>query len=120
MVSSRFKGWLRCVLTTGLCYALFLQILLVQAVAVKTDTGLETAICHGNGEQNQNEPGGAPSAQCHFCLLPGASVALLPDDMSGAAIFFVAAASAYSVFSSDSSIVKPPPRGASRAPPAFA
>ena len=59
-------------------------------------------------------------AQCHFCWLPASSAALLPDANLGIAVRIAIAASAYFFFSANITVVRPPPRGASRAPPHLA
>ncbi len=120
MVASRSMGWFRCVLTAGLCYALVLQVMLVQAAGVEAAAGMQTVICHGDGDQNQNELDRAPLAQCHFCLMPATSVALLPGSISEVAIVFAVVVSDYAVFADGITVTRPPPRGASRAPPHFA
>ena len=119
MVASRRMRWLRFFLLAGLCYSLVLQTLLVQAAGVAAAAGPQLVLCHGNGDQ---DPAGSDDvfARCHFCWLPASSPALLPDTGLGIAASVAVTASAYSFFSANVSVLRPPPRGASRAPPHFA
>lgn len=120
MLASRCIGWLRCLLLAGLCYSLVLQTLLVQAVAVAAATAdTQFALCHGNGDQS---PGDADDAfaRCHFCWLPASGAALPPDASPALSHPVAISATAYSIFSASIVVLRPPPRGASRAPPRFA
>jgi hypothetical protein len=121
MVASRFTHWVRCVLIAGLCYGLVGQTLLVQAAGIATaTTDFQTVICHGNGDQSPADTDENPLARCHFCWLPGSSAVLLPEANFGIAAPIAFAAPAYFFFSASITVVKPPPRGFSRAPPSFA
>jgi hypothetical protein len=121
MVASRFTHWVRCVLVAGLCYCLVGQTLVVQAAGIATaTTDFQTVICHGNGDQGPADSDDGSMAQCHFCWLPASSVALLPEANFGITAPIVFAASAYAFFSASITVVRPPPRGSSRAPPRLA
>ena len=121
MAASRYMGWLRCVLIAGLCYCLVGQTLLVQAAGVAAATAdTQMVLCHGNGEPSPGETNDAPLTKCHFCWLPASGTALLPDTNPGFAVRIAIVASAYSVSFETITVVRPPPRGASRAPPYFA
>ncbi len=121
MAASRYMGWLRCVLIAGLCYCLVGQTLLVQAAGIAAATAdTQMVLCHGNGEPSPGETNDAPLAKCHFCWLPASGTALLPDANPSFAVRIAIIASAYSVSFETITVVRPPPRGASRAPPNFA
>jgi hypothetical protein len=118
MLVSRCTGWLRCVLLAGLCYALVLQALLVQAAGVAAATAdTQLVLCHGNGDQSPGESDDHPLARCHFCWLPASGTALPPEIGQTISAPVAFAASVYSFFSASIVVVRPPPRGASRAPP---
>ena len=119
MVASHRMHWLRCILLAGLCYSLVLQTLLVQSAEIVAAAGPQLVLCHGNGDQ---DPAGSDDvfARCHFCWLPASSTALLPDKGPAIAAPAAVTASAYAFFSASISVLRPPPRGASRAPPHFA
>jgi len=119
MVASRRMHWIRCVLLAGLCYSLVLQTLLVQGAGVAAAAGTDLVLCHGNGDQNPADSEDV-FARCHFCWLPASGAALLPDTGPAISVPVAITASAYCFFSARVSVVRPPPRGASRAPPHFA
>jgi hypothetical protein len=112
----------RCVLVVGLCYSLVLQTWLVQAagiVAATADT--QIVLCHGNGSQDSPaEDGDSSRTRCHFCWLPVPGVAPLPDAELGFGTRIAIAASGYFFLSNTIVVTRPPPRGASRAPPHLA
>jgi hypothetical protein len=121
MIASCYMGWLRCVLIAGLCYCLVGQTLLVQAAGIAAATAdTQMVLCHGNGEPNPGDANDDPLAKCHFCWLPASGTALIPDANPGIAARVAIDASAYSFFSESFTVVRPPPRGDSRAPPHIA
>jgi hypothetical protein len=108
---------LRRVLLAGLCYSLVLQTVLVQAAGVAAATAdTQFVLCHGNGDQSPGDDDDA-FARCHFCWLPASGAALLPHTAPAFSRPLAISATAYSFFSASIAIVRPPPRGASRAPP---
>lgn len=114
-------GWLRGVLLAGLCYSLVLQTLLVQAAGVAAATAdTQLVLCHGNGGQSPGDGDDDAFARCHFCWVPASGAALLPETGPAFSRPLAISATAYSFFSASFAIVRPPPRGASRAPPYFA
>ena len=120
MVASRRMHWLRCILLAGLCYSLVLQSLLVQAAGIAAATAdTQLVLCHGNGDQSPGD-GDDASARCHFCWVLVSGPALLPDTSPTISVPAAITASAYSFFSANITVVRPPPRGHSRAPPPFA
>jgi hypothetical protein len=121
MVASRYMRWLRCVLIAGLCYCLVGQTLLVQAAGIVAATSdSQIVLCHGNGEPSPGETNDNPLAKCHFCWLPASGTALIPDANPGFAVRVAIALPVHSVSSESITVVRPPPRGASRAPPPIA
>lgn len=118
MAQSR-TNWLRCLLVTGLCYCLFAQTLLVQAAGIVA-AAPQPVICHGIADGASGDADNDNAPQCHFCWLPASGVTLLPDLRSSLPVPVSVAASGYSVFSAPIGLVRPPPRGASRAPPSLA
>lgn len=112
--------WVRGILVVALCYCVAGQTFLVQAAgiaAVTADAG--AFLCHGDRDGTPPVSGDDPLAKCHFCWLPASGVALLPAAQCSIAERIAIAASGYSVVSQSIVVVKPPPRGASRAPPAY-
>ncbi len=118
MVASRRMRWLRFILLAGLCYSLVLQTLLVQAAGITAAVGPQLVLCHGNGDQNPADSDDV-LARCNFCWLPASGAALLPATGPAISVPVAITASAYSFLSARISVVRPPPRGASRAPPHF-
>src|SRR6476619_1478448 len=120
MVTSRRLRWLRCILLAGLCYSLVLQTLLVQAAGIAAATAdTQLVLCHGNGDQSPGDADDA-AARCHFCWVLVSGPALLPDTSPVISVPAAITTSTYSVFSASITVVRPPPRGYSRAPPHFA
>jgi hypothetical protein len=120
IVPSRCISWLRCALLAGLCYSLVLQTLLMQAAATAAAAGTEIVICHGNGDQNPGDTGDDSQARCDLCWLPASGAALLPETGWSAIARTATGGLAYRSVAASFIVVKPPPRGASRAPPRLA
>jgi hypothetical protein len=122
MLTSRCMRFFRRVLIAGLCYSLVLQVLLAQSAdisAAASDT--KFVICHGNGDQTPPaDDDGSLQTGCHFCWLPISGPALLPDAGLSVGIRIATAASGYFAPPERIVVVRPPPRGASQAPPPFA
>jgi hypothetical protein len=98
-----------------------LQTLLVQAAGVAAATAdTQLVLCHGNGDQSPGEADDDSLARCHFCWLPASSAIPLPETGLAISAPVAFAASAYFFFSASIAVTRPPPRGASRAPPRFA
>jgi hypothetical protein len=113
-------GWLRGILLAGLCYSLVLQTLLVQAAGFAAATAdTQFVLCHGSSDQSPGE-GDDTFARCHFCWVPASGAALPPETGPAFSRPLAISATAYSFFSASFAIVRPPPRGASRAPPSLA
>lgn len=112
--------WLRWVAAAGLCWSLLLQTFMVQATAIETAVAdAQPVLCHNVSDDDpaDNDRG---LARCHLCWLPGASMVSLSDAapvFSEPAVF---TAFLYVFHVARFSVVMPPPRGASRAPPSFA
>jgi hypothetical protein len=120
MLTGRCMCWVRRVLVAGLCYALVLQTLLLQAAAVAAaNPDAQGVLCHGNGDQSPGD-GADVFAGCHSCSLPASGAALLPDAGPAVSVRIAVTASAFFFFSAPIIIVRPPPRGESRAPPDIA
>lgn len=122
MMASRCMHWVRCLLVAGLCYSLVLQTWLVQAAGISAATAdTQFVLCHGNGDQSPPaEDGDSQQARCHFCWLPVSGVGPLPDAELSFGARIAIAASGYFFFSETIVVARPPPRGASRAPPHLA
>jgi hypothetical protein len=112
-------------LAVAVAYALASQAMLVQATQLRAASP-ETPfiICHGNGDV---APAPTPPNDealrrfCHFCVIPTADAALLPDAISGLAISLTVFGSAYFSSADTICITRPASRaGLSRAPPSFA
>jgi hypothetical protein len=120
MVASRCMGWLRCVLLAALCYSLVLQTLLVQTAGFAAATAdTQFVLCHGNSDQSPGK-GDDAFARCHLCWVPASGAALPAQTGPTISVPVAITATAYSFFSASFAVVRPPPRGASRAPPSLA
>jgi hypothetical protein len=121
MPARRKDTWLRGLVLAGLCYCLVLQGLLVQAAGIAAATAdAQIVLCHGNGDQGSGGPEGDPLTRCRYCWLPVSGAVLLPEAGFVVAMRNIVSALAYSSARQDILVTKPPPRGASRAPPASA
>jgi hypothetical protein len=113
-------NWLRGIALAGLCWSLLLQAFMVQASAIEIVTAdAQPVLCHNVADE---EPADDDKglARCHLCWLPGASTVLLSDAAPAISKPVAVAAPLHSFYVARFSIVTPPPRGASRAPPSFA
>jgi hypothetical protein len=120
MPASRCQGWLRCVLLAALSYAFVLQTLLVQAAGVAVAAAdTQFVLCHGSGDQSPGNDDDA-FARCHFCWVPASGAALPPETGPAFSRPLAISATAYSFISASLAVLRPPPRGASRAPPSLA
>jgi hypothetical protein len=120
MAAGRCRNWSRCVLLAALCYTLVLQALLVQAAGVAAATAdTQFVLCHGNGDQSPGK-GDDAFARCDFCWVPASGAALPPETGPTISVPLAVTAAAYSSLSASFAIIRPPPRGASRAPPSLA
>jgi hypothetical protein len=123
-VQGRIRA-IRRVLAVTLAYALVVQALLAQATELRAASP-ETSfvICRGNGDAAPaHPPAGDESLQrlCHFCVVPAADGALVPDAVPCPAVSLALAASAYFSSAAMISVTRPPSRaGLTRAPPSFA
>jgi hypothetical protein len=116
------RRFFRGLLVAGLCYSLVLQALLVQAADLAAATAeTQFPICHGNGDQTPPAgDDGSLQTRCHFCWLPASDTALMPDASPGLFAPIAIVGSGYSFSSESFVVIRPPPRGASRAPPHLA
>lgn len=112
-------NWLRRLLLAGLCCCLALQMFVVQMTSIEAafDDG-QPVLCHNVSEDD--EDGGKPFTPCHLCWLPASGHVLLSDAGPVLSIPSIVVAPAYSAAALRFTVLKPPPRGYSRAPPSFA